>query len=373
MSPSRASHRLEVVLLRLVTFLRQLSALRRRWSAASLALLVFVAMSASGCRACSGVVNASPGLQWYLFENYGASQICPELLKRGMGLRMDERGPVIGRFFPTGCTVDVDSDNHLVTVRFNGWGYAWHTLTRKVTFNTDAALQFAPQVYFGEEDIYVWGKSSRIVDGPHFTVRAVENPVAGVAALSPLGGIANLFGNQIAAGELTRGFTVLQNWDTESKSFGLGIIQPPQRPHTPYDVSTDEKHTYLNETVEVSWNQRDFLGPFEVVEGDQQLETRLFNSGGGAEIMVVNRQTGDVWRDQYIQGGALTAPPGPVLGGVSVAPNRETRQAFRLAPGQYYIVVDNTAYAGSITPTGNPLLGGPAARISVVVQLGEAG
>jgi hypothetical protein len=339
-----------------------------------LALLVFVAMSASGCRACSGIVNASPGLQWYLFENYGASQICPELLKRGMGLRNQDRGPVIGRFFPTGCTVDVDSQNHLVTVKFNGWGYAYSTLTRKVTFNTDAALQFRPEVHFGDEDIYVWGKSSRIVDGPHFTVRAVENPVAGTAtAVTPIGNIANMFGNQIAAGELTRGFTVLQNWDTESKSFGLGIILPPSRPHTPYDVSADEKHTFLNETLEVNWNQRDFLGPFDIVDSDQQLEVRMFNQGGGAEVLVVQRQTGDVWRDQYIQGGALTQPPGPVLGGVSIPPNRETRQSFRLQPGQYYIVIDNTAFAGSIAPVGNPFTGGPAARISAVVQLGEAG
>lgn len=350
-----------------------MTALRARFSFAALLLLVLIAFSATGCRACSGIVNASPGLRWYLFENYGASQICPEMLKRGQGLKLQDQGPVVGRYFPTGCQIEIDSANHLITVHFNGWGYGYMGLTRKVTFDVQASIEFKPDFYFGEDDIYVWGVTNRIVSGPTFKIRQIENPVANIPTqLTPLGQVANMFGNQIAAGELTRGFTVLQNWDTDSKTFALGIIQPPRKPHTPYQVDDDQKHIFLNETVEVAWNQRDYLGPFEVVGGSQQLELRAFNRGGLAEALVIERGAGDVWRDQYIQGSALTAPPGPIIGGTPLPANQETRANFRLAPGrQYYIVIDHTSVAGTVTPIGNPITGGPPAVLSVAVQLGE--
>lgn len=350
-----------------------MTATRPRFSFPAFSLLVLVALTATGCRACSGLVNDSPNLRWWLFENYGASQICPEMLKRGMGLRVQEQGPVVGRFFPTGCTIEVDSANHLVTVNFDGWGYAYTAITRKVTFNTQAAIQFKPEFYLGEEDIYVWGTTNRIVSGPNFTIRTIENPIANAPAqLTPLGNVANMFGNQIAAGELTRGFTVLQNWDTDSRTFALGIIRPPQKPHTPYDTSQDEKHTFLNETVDVAWNQRDFLGPFEVVDSDQVLELRIFNRGAQAEALLIERSGGDAWRDQYIQGAALTAPPAPIIGATPLLANRETRSQFRVMAGrQYYVVIDNTSAAGTINPPGNPITGGASAVLSAVIQLGE--
>ena len=88
--------------------------------------------------------------------------------------------------------------------------------------------------------------------------------------------------------------------------------------------------------------------------------------------LVIERLAGDQWRDQYIQGAALTPPPGPIIGGSVLHANRETRAAFRLAPGrQYYVVIDNTAVAGTVMPQGNPITGGPTAVLSAVVQLGD--
>ncbi len=341
-----------------------------RFPIAGLFLLALGVFTAGSCR---GLVNASPGLRWWLFENYGASQLCPEMLKRGQGLRLQDRGPVVGRFFPTGCKIDIDSANHLVTVNFDGWGYAYMSLARRVTFSTQAAIQFKPDFYLGEEDIYVWGTTNRLVSGPNFKIRTIENPVASLPAqLTPLGNVANMFGNQIAAGELTRGFTVVQNWDTEAKTFALGIIKPPYKPHTPYQVADDNKYVFLNETIEVQYNQRDYLGPFEVVDSDQQIELRIFNRGAAAEALVIERGAGDVWRDQYIQ-GKLTPPPGPIIGGTVLGANRETRARFRLAPGrQYYVVIDHTNVAGTVAPQGNLLTGGPAAVLSAVIQLGDS-
>lgn len=357
-------------MLRSVTHAR----LRPRFSLAAVVLAVLVAgVIVNGCKCFRGPVNASPGLRWWLFSNFGASKVCPEMLKRGMPLRLQDRGPAVGRFFPATCTVDVDDASQTIAVQFTGAGYAHTPVTRRVGFTADAVVQFRPDFFLGEEDIYVWAKVNRIVNGPHFQLGYVENPLAAGAAATPLGTIANLFGNQIVAGELTRGFTVLQNWDTDSKTFTLGIIQPPAKPHTPYNLREDEVFTFVNETVEVQYNGRDFMGPFEVVGSDQQLQVRMFLQGPAVDIMVVNRQIGDIWRDGYQRGQPMGPPPGPVLAGGALQPGRELKTAYRLPPGQYFIVLDHTASAGTVNPPPtiplNPLA--PPATVSVAVQLGE--
>jgi hypothetical protein len=354
-----------------------LPSVRPRRSRLAALVLVALAMSVSlgGCRACAPVVNASPGLRWWLFSNFGAQRICPEMLKQGVPLRMQDRGPTVGRYFPTGCSVDVSNERQTVTVSFLGTGYAYTPITRRVGFQCTASVELRPDFYLGEEDIYVWGRVNRLVNGPAFTLGYVENPVADVAtSVTPLGTIANLFGNQIVADRLGRGFTVVQNWDTDSKTFQLGILMPPQKPLTPYDVTGEQIYTFSNETIEVQTNQMDFLGPFEIVDGDQQLLFRAFLQGQPVDLIVVSRATGDAWRDAYQQGRPLGAPPGPVFAGTPLQPTGEQRFAWRLPPGQYYVVVDNSPFAGSVAPPAlsvlNPL-GGPVARVSYVAQLGE--
>ncbi|MBW2455484.1 MAG: hypothetical protein JRI68_13275 [Deltaproteobacteria bacterium] len=350
---------------------------QRKWRVpASLVLTVLVlAVVGVGCPCLRGPVNASPGLRWWLFSNFGADRICPEMLKNGMGLRAQDRGPAIGRFFPTGCSIDVNDETQTVVVNFIGTGYASMNLTGRVGFQCSASVEYGPDFYMGEDDLYVWGKMKRLVNGPKFELGYVENKLADVATqMTPLGTVANMFGNQITAGQLTQGFTVVENWDTESKSFALGVIRPPQKPHTPYDVSEDENHTYANETIEVAYNGRDYLGPFEVVNGDQRLLMKMFNQGPRVEVMVVDKKVGDMWREGYQQGRPLGPPPGPVLGGTVLEPNFESKVSFNLRPGFYYVVVDHTQYAGVVAPPPVSLLAplsGPAARITYVAQLAE--
>lgn len=346
-----------------------------RFSAASLAFLVLLlAVIGVGCPCLRGPVNASPALRWWLFSNFGAKQVCPELRKRGIGLRLQDRGPAVGRFFPNQCGIDIDSEHQLLTVHFAGDGYAFTPLSKRVGFTCSASVQYRPDFFLGDDDVYVWGRVNRIVNGPTFRLGYVENPLADAAtAVTPLGNIANLFGNQIVAGELTRGFTVLQDYGTESNSFALGILEPPNKPHTAFSVSSTERHTYANETIEVQFNQRDFLGPFDVLENDQQLVMRYFLQGPAVDAMVVSQAVGDRWRAAYQQGQPLGPPPGPVVAGAPLVPGRNIDAAYPLPPGRYYVVIDNTPYAGTVAPPANPLapLGGPAARMSYLAQLGE--
>jgi hypothetical protein len=268
--------------------------------------------------------------------------------------------------------VDVDGDRQVVTVSFSGTGYAYHTLTRRVGFSTVASIEYRPDFWLGEDDIYVWGKVNRIVNGPTFRMGYVENPVADAAtAMTPLGMVANLFGNQIAAGELTRGFTVVRH-DETGDDFSLGILMPPQKPHHPFDVSGSELYTFANETTEIRANQRDYLGPFEVVDTDQVLVLKFFLEGAAVDVMVVDRRTGDNWREAYQTGRPLGPPPGPVLAGGPLHPG-ELTQSYRLRPDQYYVVIDNTSVAGTVNPPFVPPapLPEPVAKISYVAQLME--
>ena len=93
--------------------------------------------------------------------------------------------------------------------------------------------------------------------------------------------------------------------------------------------------------------------------------------------MVVNKQTGDVWRDMY-QTGRVGPPPGPVLYSNPVDPSAMDTRRFDLPPGLYYVVVDNAvasappgifpALLNPLNPLGFPG-GGVLARVSYVAQL----
>jgi hypothetical protein len=54
----------------------------------------------SGCGLFRGSVNASPELRWFLFSNFGAQRMCPEMLKRGAPLKLAANGNAIGDSFP---------------------------------------------------------------------------------------------------------------------------------------------------------------------------------------------------------------------------------------------------------------------------------
>ena len=73
---------------------------------------IAASFSVAGCPCLESIVNPSPALQWWLFSNFGASRMCPEMLKTGMALRLQNGQPAIGRFFPNQCSYAVD-DNRL--------------------------------------------------------------------------------------------------------------------------------------------------------------------------------------------------------------------------------------------------------------------
>jgi hypothetical protein len=334
-----------------------------------------LAFTFAGCPCISGPVNASPALRWWLFSNFGASKICPEMLKRGMPLRMQDRAPAIGRFFPMQCSYNVNDSARTVIVNFVGTGYLYLSPAKRVGFSATGSVEYRPDFQIADDDIYVWGRLNRMVQGPSFQLGYVENGLLDLAAnLPPFGSLANFLGSQVVSGEMTRGFTVVHNED-RGDEFTLGILVPPQRPFRPFDVSASERYTFANETTEIHQNQRDFLGPFEIAENGQALQLMMTLQGPAVDVMIVDKATGDAWRDAYQRGlpGGMGPPPGPVLAGGPLQPNITDQRRYPLMPGLYYVVIDNTPTAGLVSPPTlffNPL-GDAVARVSYVAQLSE--
>lgn len=331
---------------------------------------IAAAFSFAGCPCLESVVNPSPALQWWLFSNFGASRMCPEMLKTGLPLRLQDRAPAIGRFFPQQCSYAVDDGRRTVAVSFAGNGYGYMSPAKRIAFNVSGTIELRPGIQLAGDKAYVFGQFNRIINGPAFQVTYIENPVVDLAASLPgVGNVANLFGNQVVAGELTRGFTVV-NTD-KGNDFALGILTPPALPHHPFDTSTSERFTYANETVEVHQNQRDFLGPFDVPAAGKSLFLTLSNQGPALDVMIVSKAVGDAWRDGY-QKGIMTTPPGPVMAGGPLNANMSDMRRYALPVGQYYVVIDNTASAGLVSPPASILpLADAMARVSYVAQLGE--
>jgi hypothetical protein len=245
-------------------------------------------------------------------------------------------------------------------------------LTKRVGFSVTASIEYRPDFYMGEEDIYVWGKVNRIVNGPSFRLGYVEGAIADAAtSMTPLGTVANVFGNQIVTGELTQGFTAVHNED-KGDDFALGIIAPPTKPHHPFNVSQSEYYTFGNDTTEIHGNQMDFLGPFEIVSGGQFILMSYVLQGNALDAIVVDKGIGDGWRDAFQTGRPIAPVPGPILAGSVINPGQQ-QAAYRLAPGQYYVVIDNSPYVGTVAPPLSLLapITDPVARLSYVAQLAQ--
>ncbi|MEO7330023.1 MAG: hypothetical protein ABI193_15720 [Minicystis sp.] len=343
----------------------------KRRPLAAFLTLVTLALLLTSSSGCVGIINNTPELRWKLFSLFGASKICPEMLKRSVAIRLQDRGPSIGRFFPMQCTYSVDDARQVVTVSMAGTGYGYMLPAKRVGFSLTAAVEYRPDFVIAGDDLYVWAKLNRIVDGPRFQLGFVENPLADVAAnIPPFGSIANFFGNQVVTSAMTQGFTVIHNVD-KGDDFTLGLIFPPVRPNHPFQVTMSERFTFANETIGVQGGQRDYLGPFEVSSQNQALYLTLSSQGPAVDVMLVDKLTGDTWRDMYQRGMPLGPSPGPVLAASVHQPGAVSNLRYPLPPGLYYVVIDNTAAAGSVAPVGsiwNPL-NGTLAEINYVAQL----
>jgi hypothetical protein len=331
---------------------------------------VLVALMFVGCPCLRDPVNASPSIRWWLFSNFGANRLCPEMLSRSAPLRLPPNPNVLGRLFPEQCQAIVNDQSQTITLSFSGSGLVWTPVAGRVAFTTAASVEYKMDFYLDEDDaVYVWARPARVVSPATFQVTAVEAKLLDVAAQGPLGFIANALGGQIVSGQLGSGFTVVHTEDGDS--FALGQLQPPARPPRVF-AGTEGRKMLLNETIEVHQDQIDLLGPLLVEETGQALHVRLVAQGPGLDVLLMPRSTGDLMRQSLAAGNPLAPPPTPPMASFPLMTGRDFAQRIPLMPGQYYLLIDNSMRIGVTNPPWTPLgvLGSNTAVLNAAVELG---
>lgn len=331
---------------------------------AALALLVLVlAVAGVGCP-CSGVVNSSPELRWWLFSNFGASKICPEMMKRGVPLKLPQTGAAsVGRFFPSSCGVQVDDQRKAIVMSASGSGYVLLPFTRRVGFSVAMGVEYLPDFRMEDDATYVWGKFSRFTVQPNLQILGVENPVINLATQTPFGSVAGIIGNGLVASEIGKGFTVVRQEDGDD--FTLGHLDPPAKP--PRQFKPGKDHFLLaSDLTSVAGSAREYLGPFTVEENDVSLFLRANVQAAPLSYYVVDRSVGEPWRRGYETAQPLVPPPGNLIARGMLAVG-ETRLAFPVGSGVYYIVLENAAPAPLLGVVGNDTV----AQVAYGVELGD--
>lgn len=345
---------------------------RRATRHVAIGAVLLVAGLSGACGWFRSSINDSPSLRWWLFSNFGVSQLCPKVLSSGIALRLVEGGSAIGRFFPNLCSYVVNDAQQTVTLSLGGTGFAWTPVAGRVGFSASAVVDYRMDFRLTEDAMYVWGMPTGQSPLPQFKLGAVENPVVNWAAQGPANYLASTFGTQILTSQLGQGFTAIRT--DSGDEFTLGRLQPPARPSRPFALSGDERVVLANDSAEVHLGQVDMVGPLEVASDEQALYVRFRIQGAAADALVYARQLVDPWREGLQTGTPLRSPPGNPLAAFTLSPAQETRATIRLPRGSYVIVLDHSNQLGTTAPPFNPLgvLGGGSILVSYAIELGEA-
>lgn len=297
-----------------------------------------IATSGVGCAGClKSTVNNDPALRWWLFSNFGASKVCPEMLSRGVPLKIQLLGQDnIGRFFPSQCVVHVDDNAHTMRLDVTGQGYAVLPVTKRVGFYCGLAVEFTPDFFLGDDATYVWGKFKQIDGVPDLRLLGVENPVVSLATQTPLGNLANVLGQGVLQSQLSQGFTVVQQDD--GQDFTLGILQPPAKPKRAFTGGAD-RVVLESGITDLHAVSRDYLGPFTITQGNAALFMHV-SANGPVSYVVVTKDVGDAWRQPYQAAQPIGPAPAAPINYGQLAVGDQTLK-FPLDPGAYYFVVEN--------------------------------
>lgn len=306
--------------------------------------------------------------------SYATNQVCSEMLRRSIPLKLRDEDPGTGRFFTTSCYAQEMSTENLF-IQFGGYGYAWTNVTKRLGFDASTAVEYEHDFQMDGSTMYIYFKQ-RTTTAAQFRARFVEQQQPGVGGVAiPVGmtndAFVNTFGPQILKNEVARGFTVIRDADG-TVLFGLGVVPKGQRPTVPYKISPTGRTIVANERSEVHQNQRDYVGPIEIKgKGEALYLTAAVDGAPGADVLIVAKHAGDTWLQAYTTQAPLTPPPSYPAMDEQLVAGVIWRRTVPLPPGYYYLVLDNTAAAGRSSP---PTVAGDdrAALVSYAIELGDA-
>jgi hypothetical protein len=307
----------------------------------------------------------------------GLSEFCHEMTTHNAPLKLLEGTPVIGRFYPQHCA-QRQLPNGDLYVEFDGFGYAYTPLSRKLTFTMSGAVDYDQDFRVHDNcDIYAYFRT-RSVRGSNFQTHVIEQPVANF--LNSLTQMGDDFGRQLLSGKLAEGFTVIRE-KSGNVDFGLGTIPLGERPAHPYDMHGAKMLVYENLRTEVDQEERDFIGPIEVADSGRALYVQATMHGVPAiDVLVMKKEDAEVSLGLYYNYGASGPLDANVFQAGLVPRDQPFKQMIPVPKGTYYVVLDNTSTAGGVAPPspglsgalGSALLGGEAATVDYVVQVGDA-
>jgi hypothetical protein len=304
--------------------------------------------------------------------SYGLGQFCQQMTTRNAPLTLAPDPNVVGRFFPQHCTQQV-LDNGDLWVHFDGFGYAYTSLSRKVTFNSAATITYNQDFKCADDSSIYAYFDTRNASQPDFQIGQIEQPMANLVQgwIKPF---ADTFGQQMVSGQLGQGFTVIQD-PSGSTDFSVGHLPLGQRPFHPFDAHGSDHVTVENLRSAVHVGERDFIGPITLDGSGRAIYLQMHVDGAPAvDVMVVPKSEGDASLQlytQYAQVGPLAYPP---RFSEVVPTGANYVRSVPLPAGMYYVIIDNTASAGQVAPA-PPLfgvVGDTPALVSYAIQTGDA-
>lgn len=303
--------------------------------------------------------------------HFGLDQFCQQMPRHNAPLKLTADAPIIGRFYPQHCQQQ-ELENGDLWVHFDGFGYAWTNLSKKVTFTSAATITYNQDFRCADDNSIYAYFDTRSVSPPDFQLRVIEQPIANLVQgwIQPF---ADNFGRQMVTGKLAQGFTVIQGNDG-STDFDLGHLPLGQRPLHPFNVHNSNRLEVESGRTDVYGSERDFIGPIVIDDTGRAIYlTMQLDGQPSVNLAIVTKAEGDVSLQRYVDygpAGQLAYPPrfaDVVQYGV------QYQRAVQMPPGMYYVVIDNSTPAARAPMP--PLLGlgvDPVAVVSYAIQIGDA-
>jgi hypothetical protein len=321
----------------------------------------------------AGVINdpANKSLRFDILK-FGLDSFCGEMLKGGAPLKFGDDEPVVGRFFADSCESQVldDEAHKSFIVQYTGKGYAWTNLSRRLGFSSRGVVEYETDFQLSDGAMYVYFRP-RQIDGAAFQTTLVESARA-LGGLALSGVNADELGQHIVESQLRRGFTVVRRGAAGDTDFALGLVPTGEQPFKPFEVKRSAKQILANERTEVHSGQQDYVGAFEVKDGNQALYLTVALDGvPNADVLVVPKPVGDTMLDQYLHsaGGASLASPA-LLDETATQGSGFWQRFVNVEPGRYYVVLDNSSKLGKSAPD-SQALDDAAAKLDYLVLLGD--
>jgi hypothetical protein len=303
--------------------------------------------------------------------SFGLGQFCQQMTTRNAPLKLAPDAPAIGRFYPQHCTQQ-QLDNGDLWVQFDGVGYAFTNLSRKVTFRSAASIQYNEDFKCADDNSIYAYFDTRVVSPPQFNIVTIEQPVANLVQgwIAPF---ADNFGRQMVTGQLAQGFTVIQSED--GTDFDLGHLPVGQKPQRPYRLHGNNRITWETQRTQVYAHERDFIGPIVVQDGGRALYLTMQLEGQQAiDVLLLGKAEGEAALQAYVNYGPVGPLPFPPRFSEVLAYGASYQRAVPVPPGMYYVVIDNTTSAGQVAPP--PVLpfgmADAGAVINYAIQIGDA-